>query len=195
MDHFVAHVAASPPRVSGWLRVATPLAIVAGVCAIACSAAPTQDDSGQSGSWPVRSFQPKEPAAEESPTQQGGTAKPAPPVEADAGTDAAPSGVCAPAPNLIACYDCCEKQAPPNAVQIWSNAFGFCLCETPGPCASACGTSFCRGNAPSAACDRCIDQMGGACSAAADTACLAAPQCAPLTQCERASACDAKPMP
>jgi hypothetical protein len=195
LDHFVAHAAASPPRVSGWLRVASPLAIVASACAIACSAAPTQDDSGQSGSWPVRSFQPKEPAAEEPAPQQGGATKPAPEPVEDAGADAAPSGVCAPAPNLVACFECCEQNAPPNAVQIWSNAFGFCLCETPGVCASACGGSFCRGNAPSATCDRCIEQMGGACSTAADTACLATAQCAPLTQCERASACNSKPMP
>lgn len=175
-------------------RAPRALATVALVTLAACSSAGVERSPDDSASWPVRTFDPKEPAEEgESARETKGASAPA----ADAGaptSDAGAGGACTSTKTDIACFDCCAAAAPKLAVPAWNAAFEACLCATPGVCKAACGGSLCQGQAPSSGCDRCLVEVGGAtCSQAADTACLGAPSCAPLVQCERAAGCAAKP--
>lgn len=98
-----------------------------------------------------------------------------------------PAKDCSSSANADACYQCCD---PTNAVEPAMQAFGECACATPGVCASACGTTFCAGQAPNAACEACLNGATQ-CETAADAACGAA--CKAAVACEEASKCFEKP--
>lgn len=61
------------------------------------------------------------------------------------------------------------RYSPDPALGVTGSAAKSCLCTSPGVCTSQCGSDFCAGSAPSAACTTCIESevgLGGACSAA-----------------------------
>ena len=69
-----------------------------------------------------------------------------------------PAGQCASAANKNLCVACCMASRLGDAAQgaTAGNAFGACACQSPGLCKTECGTSFCVGKEPTAACDSCL---------------------------------------
>jgi len=107
---------------------------------------------------------------------------------------AAGSGAkCAAQTTGSACLSCCVGTAQ-SAYDLANNAFGMCVCQTPGTCAAQCAASFCNGQAQTAgdACDTCLNGATQ-CQQQANTACNANPTCAAVTQCIQQASCTTKP--
>lgn len=79
-----------------------------------------------------------------------------------------PAGQCASGAKKSACVACCLASqlggAQPGA--NGANAFSDCMCNA-GPCASACGASYCQGKVPSSTCNTCLESKALQCSDAA----------------------------
>lgn len=90
---------------------------------------------------------------------------------------------------MFACFDCCDA-AHPGGWEVAAKAFDDCVCQQ--VCAQACGSSYCAGGDPSAACVQCLDDAQQ-CEQAADAACQGNANCAAADACAQASACDTKP--
>jgi hypothetical protein len=88
---------------------------------------------------------------------------------------------CAAEGSSEACFSCCDQQEPVGNV-IYFAAYDACVCETPGVCKSACGSNYCGGGAPSAACITCMNQAS-TCWDAAEALCGVNPLCKPYQSC------------
>lgn len=80
-----------------------------------------------------------------------------------------PSGTCGAAANKWACVGCClaPKVGGTTGGAAGANAFGACVCQSPGVCATDCKTTFCAGKQASAACDSCMNNKAMQCEDAA----------------------------
>lgn len=110
-------------------------------------------------------------------------------------TDPAPAaGACGSAAKMDACYECCEKAAPPSAIELLQKSFGDCMCAA-DKCGTQCAQSACVDKEPTQgdACDTCIQAQFEACDTAAATACEANADCKKLFDCEDSSKCADKP--
>jgi hypothetical protein len=81
-----------------------------------------------------------------------------------------------------------------QAFQQAGQAFGACVCQTPGTCATQCAQSYCAGQAPQPndACEQCLG-TATQCEQQADQICNATPDCASILSCFGASQCSTKP--
>jgi len=105
--------------------------------------------------------------------------------------DPAPTGgACSGEATADACFQCCDTKNP-GGLDIDMNAFGQCVCESPGTCAQACATSWCNGQQPTQACANCL-QNATQCETAAETACNGSAACKAAMACIQASGCDKK---
>ncbi len=95
----------------------------------------------------------------------GGATRTSPPKPAGGPTSNNPDLACGKAPTTSdACYTCCEGLHAAGA-KVWrdaSTAYGKCLCQTPGTCATACRTTYCNGQDPAGgdACSKCMQSEG-----------------------------------
>lgn len=80
-----------------------------------------------------------------------------------------PAGQCTTGANKSLCVACCMASRLGDAQQgaTAANAFGGCACQSPGLCKAECGTTFCAGKEPSAACDSCLQAKALQCENAA----------------------------
>jgi hypothetical protein len=92
-----------------------------------------------------------------------------------------PASGCAAKGNSEACFTCCDQKEPIGNT-IYFAAYDTCVCDAPGVCASACGTNYCAGAAPSAACATCMNQASS-CWDAAEALCGLNPLCKPYQAC------------
>lgn len=100
--------------------------------------------------------------------------------------DPTPSGgQCSSSADAMSCFECCDPNGTATAAA--DEAWGRCVCQTPGVCASACGTSFCRGSQPTAACEQCLENSTAQCDQVAEQACDAT--CQAAIACFDSSAC------
>jgi hypothetical protein len=81
-----------------------------------------------------------------------------------------------------ACMACCQIAFPKMDTAL-KQTFAQCLCGSPKECQAECGTNFCAGQAPSAACGACMD-ASQVCGPATTTVCQATPECAALMPCK-----------
>jgi len=175
------------------------------VALFACSSAPpdtTLDGELNSGNSAKSSKTPSKTsgtgtntgtAQQTNPTDPADPAAPANPAAPATPTTPAPAGngQCAGQQTADACFQCCDT-ASPGGFDVDSQAFGQCVCETPGTCAAACATSFCAGGPPTAACEQCLNGATQ-CEAQAEAACNANAACAAAFACSDSSGCNAKP--
>ena len=91
------------------------------------------------------------------------------------------------------CSDCCANAHQAGAA-VGDQAYGDCLCQTPGTCATECANSFCAGSLPQPGdtCDTCM-QGATACDQAAVTACEGNADCKAFEACMTTANCDNKP--
>lgn len=123
---------------------------------------------------------------------QSGDLDPATPGDPAApGTPAPGTGQCAGQQTFDTCMQCCD-QAAPGGFDIDAQAFGQCVCESPGTCAAACGGSYCAGGQPTPACEQCLE-AAVQCSTQAETVCNSNASCAAAFSCYDSSGCEAKP--
>jgi len=83
------------------------------------------------------------------------------------------------------CVACCQALHP-DAGAFRRAVSEQCACTTPGDCKAnnKCGNTYCQGNAPSGACQTCLDDPNsGGCDDAGNAACLANPDCAAAVAC------------
>jgi hypothetical protein len=162
---------------------------------VACSGAPSFDGDDLRGSRTTSrdddvsgkgsSGANNDLADDETQTDQGsGSDQTTPPPSGD-------PGQCSASTSADACYECCDA-AHPGAIDVWYDAADACACQSPGVCAAQCGSDYCQGGQPSAACADCLDNAVQ-CLDAGDQACKADPGCAAVLACEDASLCDSKP--
>lgn len=166
--------------------LAAALALVA-VAAVACSS-PTitteevPDEDNPSSKTPSSKSDASTPSTNTDP----GTGTPTDP---DGGTSTTPPTTtdCTSTTTYDTCISCCDA---PSGGQLAAadEAFGKCACESGGACASACGSSFCNGDSPSAACDQCLTNT---CDPQADALCTSA-ECQAAVQCVQTSNCNSK---
>lgn len=109
-------------------------------------------------------------------------------------TEPATSGSCGSQTKLDACFECCEKEAGPAAIEVLQKAFGDCMCA-PAKCGTQCAQSACADKEPAQgdACDTCIQAQFEACDQVAITACEGDATCKKLFTCEEAAKCSDKP--
>jgi hypothetical protein len=97
--------------------------------------------------------------------------------------------MCAKETTFDACYECCVPD--PTAMDPGDRVFLQCACAA-NACRSQCQSNFCTNQAPSAACEQCL-QNQNACQQQADTACAADARCKAASACLDTSDCAAKP--
>lgn len=164
------------------------------LAAVACSAPtipnevqePEDTESGSTTKKPSTKNTPDSGKTPPKGTTPEGDEEP-PPADTDGGTTTPPTTNCSSSTSYDACYQCCD---PTNAVQPAIDVFGQCVCQSPGTCAAQCGNNYCNGQAPSPACETCLN-AASACEAKADAACGTA--CKAAISCAEASKCDDKP--
>jgi hypothetical protein len=108
------------------------------------------------------------------------------------GKPTTPKGPCAGESSASTCLDCCAERSP-DAVESYAATFRTCLCDSPGTCAAECGSSYCSGTKPNAACATCL-KSAGKCDDTALSACEKDSTCAPLLKCSTESKCSSKPL-
>lgn len=108
------------------------------------------------------------------------------------GGDAGTTATCTATTTGQACGDCCYTQHP--GANVGDDAFGSCVCQTPGTCATQCAATFCAGKATAQgdACETCL-QGATQCEQTATTACNANADCAAFNACFQTAGCAAKP--
>jgi hypothetical protein len=108
------------------------------------------------------------------------------------GGDAGTTATCTATTTGQACGDCCYAQHP--GANVGDDAFGSCVCQTPGTCATQCAATFCAGK-PTAQGDACETCLQGAtqCEQTATTACNANPDCTAFNTCFQTAGCASKP--
>ena len=88
-----------------------------------------------------------------------------------------------------ACGECCVAKAP-AAYEAAEQVFFDCICAATA-CQTACGESLCataeNQNAPTAACEACLETSGQACDDKATAACDANADCKSVSACYTAS--------
>jgi hypothetical protein len=100
-----------------------------------------------------------------------------------AGTGSSCSGIA----DAGTCETCCETADMEGATTFF-NAWGTCLCTSPGACKTQCASTLCM-NMPvpsGSPCDTCLQgslSMGGACVSPVTTACMADPNCVAFNNC------------
>lgn len=175
------------------------LALGLSLAAFACAAPTIPDETQEPEDTESGATEKKKPTTKKddktsSSSSSGGTTMPPkgdeegeepPPGEGDPTTPAPTS--CSTSTSYDACYQCCD---PTDSVAPAIDAFGSCVCQSPGTCAAQCGSSYCSGNAPTAACEACLNSAT-ACEAKADAACGTA--CKAAMACVTSSKCDDKP--
>lgn len=124
-----------------------------------------------------------DPADQDDPTTPGTPVTP--------GTPTAPTGQCAASQSFDQCAACCD-QAFPGGFEVDAQAFGQCVCESPGTCAAVCGTSFCAGAQATPACEQCL-ATATQCQTQTETVCNANAACKGAFACYDSSGCEAKP--
>lgn len=121
----------------------------------------------------------------------GGTVVPAP----DGGVTPPVQTDCSATTDWNSCNQCCDANSG-GGFKVADDAFVACICQAPGVCAQACGSSFCAagGGNPSPQCDSCLgSQKALQCENAAGQACQGSPACQAADQCAQQSNCDQKP--
>jgi len=93
---------------------------------------------------------------------------------------------CSAEASADACFTCCD---PSNAIEPAFEAFGNCVCATPGTCSAQCGTSYCNGQEPTAECKQCLDGATQ-CNELGETTCGAS--CKAAMTCVTTSKCAEK---
>ena len=177
-------------------RLALALALALAFAAAACAAPTIPNDTQVEDATEADPAPPKKKSessttggdksgGDKSGTPEGSGGQPVP-TPPGGGATPAPT-TCGSSATADACYQCCD---PTNAFEPPAQAFGECACATPGVCKTACGTTYCAGQAPDAACEACLNGATQ-CEAAADAACGAA--CKAAIACEETSKCDEKP--
>lgn len=174
------------------LLLSVALALVAPLAACAATAQPiSQDDDApptkkKSSTKKTSTDEDETTPSDDSPSpspSSTSTTTPAP-TSPSTPTDPPPSNQCG-GKQGDACIDCCvggNDQASAAADQ----AFESCICQS--ACASACGSSLCKGGQPSAACQQCMQGTGGQqCETAWVNACNANAACRAIEQCIQTS--------
>jgi hypothetical protein len=112
-----------------------------------------------------------------------------------------PDEACGAETTKQACGQCCVTNHP-TGYKVFETALSECACTGTGadggtgPCATACGTTFCASTpmSPNGACNTCLQQsisMGGGCQNHVSTECTAEPDCLAEQQC--VGQCQSKP--
>lgn len=107
------------------------------------------------------------------------------------GTPAPGTGRCSAQQTFDTCMQCCDEGFP-GGFEVDAQAFGACVCESPGTCAAACAGSYCAGSPPTAACEQCL-QSAAQCNTTAEAACKANASCQGVFACVDSSGCQTKP--
>lgn len=174
------------------------LAVIVGAT-VACSSSPGDNDPPPLGSLgPSASATTTSTSRTPTPSPSNtGTASATPsstpstdaPDSGTPGTPTTPTNTCSSETTFDACYDCCVTD--PTAMDAGDVVFRQCACAA-NTCRSQCQSNFCSNQAPTAACEQCL-QNQSACQQQAETACDADAKCKAATTCLDTSGCDAKP--